>query len=450
MAKNNQTQDKSPKMIVALDIGTTKILMAMGYMREDGKIEVCGYGNSVSTGVRYGFVFNPKDTIENITTALDQLKHSVNEPVKEVYVGVAGRHINSMASTNSITRPAGLENMVEESEIEQMLQQMEGMTLRNCEIIAVIPQFYKVDNEITNRPVGTLCQKLVGHYQLVTGDTDEVRRIVLSVNGSGLKTEKLILEPIASGMVCLSELEKQNGVALIDIGGGTTDLVIFYQGVPVYVKVIPVGGKVITDDISKLGLSFEQAEELKIRHGNCLPNPNNNNYISIPDYTGFGQAMKINETSLSDIINARVSNDILKPVKEAINDSGYANCVRNIVITGGGSQLKNIQSIADFIIQRPSRLGYPTYGISNTIDSALKNPTCSTALGLLQLGCLAEQPKYTVQAKDTEDAKEEPVEDERKVKRTKTIVRRPDVGRFIDSVTDWFGKFITNSDEDIN
>lgn len=443
MAKNNQTQDRSPKMIVALDIGTTKILMAMGYMREDGKIEVCGYGNSVSTGVRYGFVFNPRDTINNIKTALGQLMNSVNEPVKEVYVGVAGRHIRSVASTNSITRPAGLDRMVEDEEIENMQRQMEGMTMRNSEIIAVIPQYYEVDGTITNRPSGTLCQKLVGHYQLVTGDTDEVKRIVLSVNGAELETKKLILEPIASGMVCLSEQEKKNGVALIDIGGGTTDLVIFYEGVPVYVKVIPVGGKAITEDISKLNLTFEQAEELKIRHGNCVPNPNSNNFITIPDYTGFGQGMKINETNLSQVINARVGEDILKPVQEAIAESGYANVVNNIVITGGGSQLKNINSLAEFTIRRPCRIGYPIFGISSTIDSALKSPISSTALGLLQLGCMAEKGSF---------AESVPVEvsDEPVTKETQKGSKLPNVGRFFDSVTDWFAKFITNTGEGIN
>ncbi|MCQ2279495.1 MAG: cell division protein FtsA [Bacteroidales bacterium] len=443
MAKNNQTQDRSPKMIVALDIGTTKILMAMGYMREDGKIEVCGYGSSVSTGVRYGFVFNPRDTINNIKTALEQLMNTVSEPVKEVYVGVAGRHIRSVASTNSITRPAGLDRMVEDEEIENMQRQMEGMTMRNSEIIAVIPQYYEVDGTITNRASGTLCQKLVGHYQLVTGDTDEVKRIVLSVNGAELVTKKLILEPIASGMVCLSDQEKKNGVALIDIGGGTTDLVIFYEGVPVYVKVIPVGGKAITEDISKLNLTFEQAEELKIRHGNCVPNPNSNNFITIPDYTGFGQGMKINETNLSQVINARVGEDILKPVQEAIAESGYANVVNNIVITGGGSQLKNIHSLAEFIIHRPCRIGYPIFGISSTIDSALKSPVSSTALGLLQLGCMAEKGSFVESAPVEEP--NEPVKEPKK-----SGVKLPDVGRFFDSVTDWFGKFITNTGEGIN
>lgn len=433
-------------MIVALDIGTTKILMVMGYLREDGKVEVCGYGNSVSTGVKYGFVFNPQDTIDNITTALEQLMNSVEEPVKEVYVGVAGRHIRSVASTNSITRPAGLDNMVKQEEIDNMQKQMEEMTMRDCEVIAVIPQYYEVDGTATTRAVGTLCQKLIGHYQLVTGDTDEVRRIVLSVNGANLTTKKLILEPIASGMVCLSEAEKKNGVALIDIGGGTTDLVIFYQGVPVYVKVIPVGGQVITEDISKLGLTFEQAEELKVRHGNCVPNPNSNNFITIPDCTGFGQAMKINETNLSQIVNARVSEDILKPIRDAIAASGYAGVVKNIVITGGGSQLKNIHSLAEFIIQRPSRVGYPVFGTSSTIDGALKSPICSTALGLLQLGCLAEKGNFV----ETVDTQEETPIPENTGKKQKTGSKRPDVGRFIDSVTDWFSQFITNNGEDIN
>lgn len=447
MAKNIQTSDKTPKMVVGLDIGTTKILMVMGYMGEDGEINVCSYGKGPSTGVEYGLVFNLQKTIDEIGIALKQLAASIDEPISEVYVGVAGRHIKSIACTSSVTRPNGLDNMVRPEEVEKMLQDMKSMKVKGSEVITVIPQYYDVDERSTTCPAGTLCQKLTGHYQLVTGDVEDVKRIIFSVEGAELEAKKLILEPIASGEVCLTEEEKKNGVALIDIGGGTTDLVIFHEGVPVSIKVIPVGGQVITSDINSLGITSEQAEFLKINHGNCLPEATNaNNFITIPDGSGYGMPLKISEQNLAQVIHARVSEDILKPVKRAIDESGYANVVRNVVITGGGACLQNMNQLAEFILNRHTRIGYPLVKVSKTIDSALKNTSCSTALGLLRLGCLSEGSS----------ALQEPTEDVkiRKDKGNNNKGEGPKVGErisdFIDSVTTWFGNMISMPGEGTN
>ena len=448
MAKNIQPTEKSPKLIVGLDIGTTKILMVMGYLRDDGKIEVCGYGKGPSTGVEYGLVFNLQETIDDISIALNQLLNSIDEPVDEVYVGVAGRHIKSIACTNSVTRPDGLDNMVAQEEVAKMLSDMLCMKVKGSEVITVIPQYYEADERKTTRPRGTLCQKLVGHYQLVTGDTEDVKRICLSVSGARLTSKKLILEPIASGEVCLTEAEKKNGVALIDIGGGTTDLVIFHQGVPVFIKVIPVGGEVITNDIASLNLTKEQAESLKINHGNCIPaDTKPDNFITIPDGTGYGQPLKISETNLSQVISARVSEDILKPVRRAIEESGYDKYVRNVVVTGGGAGLRNMPQLCEFILNKNTRIGYPTEGISGTTDSALRHTTCSTALGLLRLGCLEEGQHAAPSNTDMKEespkgpAKKGPENPEKKTRK---------MGEFIDSITDWFGKFISMPSDGVN
>ena len=195
-------------MVVGLDIGTTKILMVMGLLREDGKIEVCGHGKVPSNGVEFGQVFNVQETINSILAATQELLNMVNEPISGVYVGVAGRHIHSMNCTNSLTRPNGLDTMVSKEEIDKMMAQMESYSVDSGDIITVIPQFYEVDGLPTLKPVGTLCQKVLGQYQLIVGNTLEVKKIRKSADGAGLDVRDLILEPMASGAVCLTEEEK--------------------------------------------------------------------------------------------------------------------------------------------------------------------------------------------------------------------------------------------------
>ncbi|MBO4644978.1 MAG: cell division protein FtsA [Bacteroidales bacterium] len=387
-------EESTPKMIVGLDIGTTKILMVMGFLSDDGKIVVCGHGKAPSTGVKSGGVFNLQETINDITAAKEQLLENIseNEDISEVYVGIAGRHVKSLSCINSVTRPGGNDKMVMPEEIQKMTEEMKQMDFSGSDIIAVIPQFYEVDGQATTRPAGTLCQLLVGHYQIVTGDSKEVKKVFSSVRGAGLEPKEPVLEPIASGIVCLTEEEKKAGVALVDIGGGTTDLVIFHGGVPVYSKVIPVGGKIVTHDIeSSLNLQFEQAEYLKIHHGTCIPNnANKNNFLTIPDSSGYGNSVKINEVNLAQIIGVRVAEDILKPVKAAIDAAHFSKVVRSVVLTGGGSLLRDIQYLAEFIFQYRTRIGFPVNGLANSTDTSLKNPICSTGLGLLKFGCMAE------------------------------------------------------------
>ena len=408
MRRNTKSQvEASPKMVVGLDIGTTKIMMAMGYLRHDGKIEVCGYGKAPSTGVMFGRVVNVQDTINGILAAKEMLQSTIDEAVSEVYVGVAGRHVKSNIYSHSILRPNGLETMVSEEEIDEMGERMKQYSVPGHDVIAVIPQSYDVDGHTTLRPVGTLGQKIIGTYQLITGDQNEVKRIKFSVDGAQLELKNLMLEPIASGLACLTEEEKQQGVALVDIGGGTTDLIIFESGVPLYIKVIPLGGQIVTRDIESLGLSYEQAETLKIKHGTCfVNNADKNNFITIPDNSGYGNPLRINEYTLAQVINARVVRDILEPVKHEIEASGYGDKVRHIVLTGGGSMMRDIQHLSEYIIQRKTRIGIPNCAINNSVDPALKEPICATALGLLKLGCLSEatpfEPVYHTPDSDEE------------------------------------------------
>lgn len=399
---------REPKMAVGLDIGTTKIVVTVGYLCDDGKVDLCGYGKAPSTGVQYGLVLNLQDTIDGITAAKQQVEETTGIPVKDVYVGIAGRHIKSITCTHTVTRPNGHDVIIREDEIARMTADMEKYVVHNGKVIAVIPQSYVIDGSETLRPVGMVGQNVTATYQLIIGDDLEIRKIVKSVNDSGLNMRNLLLEPLASSISCLTEEEKREGVALIDIGGGTTDLIIYRDGVPVYIRVIPVGGQVVTKDIQSLGMTYEEAENLKVQHGSCTPeDADANHFITLKNSAYFGQNVKINARDLALIINARVKRDILEVVKSEIEKSGYMGNLMRIVITGGGARLTGIKSLAEFIFQKRVRIGIPGMGFTQTMDPALKDPIYSTALGLLAYGCKKEGAAFCPPPTDTENDRDE-------------------------------------------
>lgn len=391
--------NNSPQMVVGLDIGTTKIAMVMGYLCEDGKVDVCSYSKTASIGVEFGLIRNLQDTINSINEVKQDVEQATGQTVKDVYVGVAGRHIKSVTCTHSITRFNGHDEIIRKEEIAKMTSDMESYIVDSGTIIAVIPQSYNIDGEETLRPVGRVGQNITGTYQIITGNEFEIRKIIKSVRDSDLSMSKLLLEPMASAISCLTEEEKKNGVALIDIGGGTTDLIIYKSSVPVYIRVIPVGGQVVTKDIMAMGLTYEEAEQIKVEHGSCAPEEADaNHFITLKNSIYYGQNVKINERDLAKVINARVKRDILEAVKFEIERSGYMNDVKRVVITGGGARLKNIKSLSEFVIQKLTRIGTPGVGFTQTLEPKLKDPIFSTALGLLAYGCKSVAQPYNTSA----------------------------------------------------
>ncbi|MBQ7735170.1 MAG: cell division protein FtsA [Bacteroidales bacterium] len=402
---------RDPKMSVGLDIGTTKIVVTMGYLCDDGKVDLCGYGKAPSTGVQYGLVINLQDTIDGITKAKQEVEEATGLPVNDVYVGIAGRHIKSISCTHTITRPNGHDVIIREDEIAKMTADMENYVVNNGKVIAVIPQSYLVDGTETLRPVGMVGQNVTATYQLIIGDDLEIKKIIKSVKDSGLTMKRLMLEPLASAISCLTEEEKREGVALIDIGGGTTDLIIYRAGVPVYIRVIPVGGEVITKDIQSLGMTYEEAENLKIQHGSCTPeDADANHFINLNNSAYFGQTVKINARDLALVINARVKRDILEVVRAEIEKSGFMGNLMRVVITGGGARLAGIKSLAEFIFQKRVRIGIPGMGFTQTLDASLKDPIYSTSLGLLAYGCKKDGMPYS--PRTTTPTQEEDEEDD--------------------------------------
>lgn len=410
MKKEIETQENDqPELMVGLDIGTTKIAVIVGY-ESDHKIDIVAYGKTESLGVQHGLIYNITKTTDGINAAKEQAEARIdNYAIDEVVVGIAGRHIKSVEYKHVITRLNGKSKIITQEEIDQMLKDLYSISVPDGEkIITVIPQRYVIDRtRQTYEPVGELGEIIEGYYQLVTGNTREIDKILMCVNQANIKAKDIILEPVASGLSCLSEEEKKNGVALIDIGGGTTDLIIYYEGNPVFTKVIPIGGSIITKDIAQIcSITEELAEEIKKKHGTCIiEKSNSDHFINLPQFHA-SPARQINETNLATIINYRVQNDILNKVKNEIENSGYANkLMGGVVLTGGGSTLRHLKDLCAYTLQKSVRIGIPEMGFLHSIPTELKNPMYATSLGLLKYGI--QQRKY----EEDEDMEVEELED---------------------------------------
>lgn len=384
-----ENEDNNPRIVVGLDIGTTKIATIVGYKSEN-KIDILGYGRGESTGVQHGLIFNIDKTVEGINISKEQAENRSGYEVDEVYVGVAGRHINSMEYKHVITRINGKNSIIRQDEIDKMMDDLRHISVSKGErIITVIPQRYVIDRiRQTYEPVGEMGELIEGYFQIVTANEDEIRKILICVEASGLRYKNIILEPIASGLACVSEEEKKQGVALVDIGGGTTDVAIYHNGHPVFTCVIPIGGTIITKDIVKVcKVPEELAEKLKRTCGTCIvEKSNSNNYVTLPQMHAI-QSRQISETHLAQIINMRVQTDILDRVKDAIDSSGYADKLNaGVVLTGGGSTLRHIKELCEYTLQKPVRIGIPEFGFVHSMPNELKHPMYSTSLGLLKYG----------------------------------------------------------------
>jgi cell division protein FtsA len=389
MAHSKEIQEQ-PQIVVGLDIGTTKIAMIIGFQNSEGKIDVMGYGKGDSTGVQHGLIFNINKTVDGINVAKNTAISRSNQEIDSVYAGVAGRHINSMEFKHVVTRRNGKEEVIRQEEIDKMVEDLENISVRPGEkIITVIPQRFVIDGiRETTEPVGELGEMVVGYFQIITGNEFEIKKIIRCINDCDLLVDDIILEPIASALVCLTQEEKQQGVVLVDIGGGTTDVVIYVDGNPVFTKVIPIGGSIITKDIANVcQIPEDLAEKLKISYGTCvIEKSNKNNFITIPQFHETAPK-QISEPFLAEIIYSRVQMDILNQIQKAIAESGYEKKIRTgVVLTGGGSSLRHLKELCQYTLQRNTRIGIPDIGFVNSIPAELKHPMFATSLGLLKHG----------------------------------------------------------------
>ena len=387
---NPTTMHHEQPIIVGLDIGTTKIAAIAGRKNEFGKLEILGFGRANSNGVEHGMVLNIDQTIKAIQAALEKCYESnPSLDIKEVYVGIAGHHIKSLQTRGDIVRQS-IEEEIRQDEIDRLVaDQYRTYIPLGDQIIDVIPQQFTVDNfqNIPN-PIGYSGVKVGANFHIITGDKNAIRNINRSVEKSGLKTKDLVLQPLASAAAVMSEQDLEAGVAIVDIGGGTTDLAIFYEGVLKYTAVIPFGGENITNDI-KLGLGVlrSQAEAMKVQFGSALSDETKSNiFITIPGLKGMSPK-EISVKNLANIIQARMS-EIMDFVSYHLKQAGLDNRNLNggIILTGGGSQLKHLLQLTEYQTGLNARIGFPNEHLGGDHSEELAMPMYSTCIGLILKG----------------------------------------------------------------
>ena len=387
---------EAKQIAVGLDIGTTKIVAMIGRVNDYGKLEILGIGKSKSLGVHRGVVNNITQTIQSIQQAVQEAELASGQKINEVTVGIAGQHIRSLQHSDYITRPNS-DQVIDEADIERLINQVHKLVmLPGEEIIHVLPQEFKVDGQAEiKEPIGMYGGRLESNFHVVVGQVSSIRNIGRCVKSGGLELEGITLEPLASSNAVLSQEEKEAGVALIDIGGGTTDLAIFKDGIIKHTAVIPFGGNVITEDI-KGGCSIieKQAELLKIKFGSAWPGENKENEIvSIPGLRGR-EPKEITLKNLSKIIHARVV-EIVEQVYVEIKNYGHEEqknkLIAGIVLTGGGSQLKHLKQLVEYITGMDTRIGYPNEHLAGDSDQEIASPLYATAVGLVMDGVRRQQ-----------------------------------------------------------
>ena len=447
---------KENMISIGLDIGTTKIVAMIGQTNEYNKMKILGVGKSISLGVHRGVVNNITQTIQSIQQAVSEAEELSGIKVDGVTVGIAGQHIRSLQHSDYITRNNS-EQVIDETDIEKLINQVHKLVmLPGEEIIHVLPQEFKVDGQAEiKEPIGMYGGRLEANFHVVVGQVSSIRNIGRCIKSAGLDLDGITLEPLASANAVLSNEEKEAGVALIDIGGGTTDLAIFKDGIIRHTAVIPFGGNVITEDI-KEGCSIieKQAELLKVKFGSAWPGENKENEIvSIPGLRGR-DPKEISLKNLSKIIHARTV-EIIEQVYLEIKNYGHEEqkkkLIAGIVLTGGGSQLKHLKQLVEYVTGMDTRVGYPNEHLAGDTDKNVTSPLYATAVGLVMDG-LSKIEKNTTENLELENSNEEDgvietnEEDnsnEKEQKPEKTKIKRES---FLDKLTKNLQDFLDNAE----
>lgn len=400
---------ENEKIVVGLDIGTTKICAIVGRKNEFGKLEVLGLGKAESEGVIKGIVTNIDKTVFAIEKAVKEASDMSGIDIGLVNVGIAGQHIRSSIHHGSITRNSQ-DDEISIEDVNRLTEDMYRIVIPpGSEIIHVMPQDYIVDyEEGIKDPVGMSGVKLEADFHIITAQTSAINNINKCVRRGGLEIQDLILEPLASSLAVLSEEEKEAGVCLIDIGGGTTDIAVFYDNIIRHTSVIPFGGNILTTDIQHgLQVMAKQAEQLKTRFGKAIAEEASpNEIVSIPGIRNR-TAKEISVKNLSSIIQARME-EIIEMAHTEIINSGYENRLAGgIVITGGGSQLSCLKQLVEYMTGMDTRIGYPNEHLGKSKMEAVKSPMYATAVGLVLSGfrSLDEREERYKEAKEQKNVK---------------------------------------------
>lgn len=429
--------------IVGLDIGTTKIAAIVGRRDEHGKIEILGYGRTESIGVKRGMVSNIENTVQSIKLAVEEAEAKSGVEIKYVNVGIAGQHIKSLQHRGNLIR-GNADDEIAQNDIDTLINNMYNLNMNpGEEVIDVIPQDFIIDGEQgIKHPVGMLGNSLEANFHIIIGQTAAAKNIYKCVRKAGLEVVELILEPIASAEAVLSEEEKEAGVVLVDIGGGTTDIAIFQDHIIRHTAVIPFGGDIITEDV-KEGCSIikKHAEELKVKFGSALAGENREEeVVAIPGLRGR-PPKEITLKNLASIIQARME-EIIENIYYEIKNSGFEKkLIAGIVLTGGGAQLKHVRQLTEYMTGMDVRIGYPNEHLAPGCPDEMASPMYATGIGLVIMGLQRyenEQKKRSRKEEPTAPQQpSQPTQSPQKEKEIKTDEARRRTS-FLERIQRWF------------
>ncbi|TXC78871.1 cell division protein FtsA [Luteibaculum oceani] len=381
------------EIVVGLDIGTTKIACIVGRKNEFGKIEIVGMGKTESLGVSRGVVSNIAQAVQSIEEAVALAEKKAQVNIRNVVVGIAGQHIKSYQHRGQITLNS-YEEEITQDDVDRLIDDMYKLvTLPGEEILHALPQEYIVDHEQGIKdPVGMYGRRLEANFHVIIGQVAAAKNINRCIDKAGLKLEEIVLEPLASADAVLTKEEKEAGVVLVDIGGGTTDVAIFHDGIIRHSAVIPFGGNVITEDIkSGCAILKNQAEKLKVKFGSALQDESQENEIVCIPGLQNRPSKEISVKNLAGIVQCRMEEIIDHIYYEIKNSKLQDQLIAGIVVTGGGSQLKHIKQLFEYKTGFDTRIGYPNMHLGKSFDDSIGSPSHATGVGLVMKGFNGKQ-----------------------------------------------------------
>jgi len=384
MSTQTIPNDPNERIVVGLDIGTTKICAIVASIDDQERINILGVGKAKSEGLKRGVVVNIERTMNAIKSAVEQAERASGKKVRAVNVGIAGDHINSIRSRGAITK-SDLSQEISQDDVDRLIEEIKQIMLpTDQQIIHVIPQEFSVDGQdgIVD-PIGMSGMRIEADVHIITGMVSAVKNIYRCVEKAGYEVVDIILEPLASSYAVLAEEEKEAGVVLVDIGGGTTDVAVFHENTIRHTAVIAIGGQKVTDDV-RIGLNIlvDQAEKLKNTYGEAYVDYMEiDDVIEVPGIAGR-PAKEISRAVLCQIIQARMQ-EIVEIVEMEIKRSTYSDKLSaGIVFTGGGALVKNLEPLAQQITGMDVKIGYPR-GLAGGLIEEVNSPVYSTGIGLV-------------------------------------------------------------------
>ncbi len=369
-------------VIVALDIGTTKVCTLIA-QKSSKSIEILGVGSHPSNGLKKGSVVNIEKTVESIRSSIEEAKLMAGiEELDSATVGIAGNHIYCFNSSGVVP----VKNKeINQSDVDRVIEAAKAVLIpSDREILHVIPQEFKVDNTVgIKNPIGMCGSRLEVNVHIVTGKTPLIQNLVKCVEHAGLSANSVILQPIASSKSVLTNEEKELGVVLIDIGGGTTDVAVWKDGSLLHSQIIPLGGNHFTNDLAvALKIPHNEAERIKLAHGTVLKDAHlNETYLTVQGLSGT-RPREVGLSFVAEVLGARAE-ELFSVIREVVLEKNLQGEITGgFVLTGGGALIKNLPELAEYILEKPVKLGYPS--AFGGMTTAMQHPKFSTVLGLLQ------------------------------------------------------------------